>query len=57
MIVGLLESLLTALLLDELTDTPSDKNREEGRQDYNIVTDSPAGWQAVPWSVCHQHSV
>ncbi len=27
-IVGLLESLLTASLLDELTDTPSDKNRE-----------------------------
>jgi SulP family sulfate permease len=26
--VGLLESLLTASIVDELTDTPSDKNRE-----------------------------
>ncbi|WP_033366352.1 SulP family inorganic anion transporter [Mastigocladopsis repens] len=38
-IVGLLESLLTASLLDELTDTPSDKNREaQGQGIANIVT-------------------
>jgi SulP family sulfate permease len=38
-IVGLLESLLTASLLDELTDTPSDKNQEaKGQGIANIVT-------------------
>lgn len=38
-IVGLLESLLTASLLDELTDTPSDKNREaKGQGIANILT-------------------
>jgi SulP family sulfate permease len=38
-VVGLLESLLTAILLDELTDTPSDKNREaKGQGIANIVT-------------------
>jgi SulP family sulfate permease len=37
--VGLLESLLTASLLDELTDTPSDKNREaKGQGIANIIT-------------------
>ena len=30
--VGLLESLLTAQLLDDITDTPSDKDRESGGQ-------------------------
>lgn len=38
-IVGLLESLLTAALVDELTDTPSDKNQEaKGQGIANIVT-------------------
>ncbi|MGB6168345.1 MAG: SulP family inorganic anion transporter [Geitlerinemataceae cyanobacterium] len=38
-IVGLLESLLTASLLDELTDTPSDKNQEaKGQGIANIIT-------------------
>jgi len=38
-IVGLLESLLTASLLDELTDTSSDKNQEaKGQGIANIVT-------------------
>ncbi|MBE9079722.1 SulP family inorganic anion transporter [Romeria aff. gracilis LEGE 07310] len=38
-IVGLLESLLTASLLDELTDTPSNKNREaRGQGIANVVT-------------------
>ncbi len=38
-IVGLLESLLTSSLLDELTDTPSDKNREAtGQGIANIIT-------------------
>jgi SulP family sulfate permease len=38
-IVGLLESLLTASLVDELTDTPSNKNQEaKGQGIANIVT-------------------
>ncbi|MEM9155851.1 MAG: SulP family inorganic anion transporter, partial [Cyanobacteria bacterium P01_F01_bin.33] len=38
-IVGLLESLLTASLVDELTNTPSDKNQEaKGQGIANIVT-------------------
>ena len=38
-IVGLLESLLTASLLDELTDTPSNKNREAIAQGIaNIIS-------------------
>lgn len=37
--VGLLESLLTAAIVDDLTDTPSDKNRECGGQGVaNIVS-------------------
>jgi len=36
--VGLLESLLTAVIVDDLTDTPSDKNREcKGQGAGNIV--------------------
>ncbi|MGQ9873058.1 SulP family inorganic anion transporter [Leptodesmis sp.] len=38
-IVGLLESLLTASLLDELTNTPSDKNQEaKGQGIANIIS-------------------
>jgi SulP family sulfate permease len=38
-IVGLLESLLTAQIVDELTDTPSDKNREaRGQGIANFIT-------------------
>ncbi|MBB6100000.1 SulP family sulfate permease [Deinobacterium chartae] len=38
-LVGLLESLLTAQLLDEMTDTTSDKNRESrGQGIANVVT-------------------
>ena len=37
--VGLLESLLTAQIVDDLTDTPSDKNREtRGQGIANLVT-------------------
>jgi len=37
--VGLLESLMTAQIVDELTDTPSDKNREcVGQGAANLVT-------------------
>lgn len=37
--VGLLESLMTATLIDEITDTPSDKNREmKGQGLANVVT-------------------
>lgn len=38
-IVGLLESLLTATIVDDMTDTESDKNKESRGQGYaNIVT-------------------
>ncbi|QTN32799.1 SulP family inorganic anion transporter [Akkermansiaceae bacterium] len=38
-IVGLLESLLTAQIVDQLTDTPSDKNREaRGQGIANFIT-------------------
>ena len=38
-VVGLLESLMTAQIVDELTDTPSDKNRESvGQGVANIVS-------------------
>ncbi|HYX34553.1 MAG TPA: SulP family inorganic anion transporter [Oligoflexus sp.] len=37
-VVGLLESMMTATIVDELTDTPSDKNREcKGQGISNIV--------------------
>ena len=37
--VGLIESLLTASIVDEMTDTPSDKNKEsQGQGIANIVT-------------------
>ena len=38
-IVGLLESMMTATIVDELTDTPSDKNREcRGQGMANVVS-------------------
>ncbi|OCG49717.1 sodium-independent anion transporter [Gilliamella sp. Choc5-1] len=38
-IVGLLESMMTATIVDDITDTPSDKNREcKGQGIANIVT-------------------
>lgn len=38
-LVGLVESLLTATIVDDLTDTPSDKNREsKGQGLANVVT-------------------
>ncbi len=38
-VVGLLESLMTATIIDDLTDTPSDKNREcKGQGLANIAT-------------------
>ncbi|PKP68382.1 MAG: sodium-independent anion transporter, partial [Alphaproteobacteria bacterium HGW-Alphaproteobacteria-5] len=38
-VVGLLESLMTASIIDDLTDTPSDKNREcVGQGIANVVT-------------------
>lgn len=38
-VVGLLESLMTATIVDDLTDTPSDKNREcKGQGIANVVT-------------------
>jgi sulfate permease, SulP family len=39
MMVGLIESLLTAQIVDDMTDTPSDKNREaQGQGIANVVT-------------------
>ncbi|ELV07417.1 Putative sulfate transporter ybaR [Wohlfahrtiimonas chitiniclastica SH04] len=44
MIVGLLESMMTAAIVDELTDTTSDKNREcKGQGLANIVTGCMGG--------------
>lgn len=38
-VVGLLESLMTATIVDDLTDTPSDKNREcKGQGIANVIT-------------------
>lgn len=38
--VGLLESLMTATIVDEMTETDSDKNREcKGQGIANIITD------------------
>ena len=38
-VVGLLESLMTAQIVDDMTDTPTDKNREcPARAIANIVT-------------------
>ena len=47
-IVGLLESMMTATIVDELTDTPSDKNREcRGQGSLTSYQDSLAVWLAV----------
>ncbi len=46
--VGLLESVLTAAVVDELTDTPSDKNREcAGLGAANIAASLFGGIQAA----------
>lgn len=46
--VGLLESLLTAQIIDEMTDTDSDKNKESrGQGIANIVTGFLAVWRAA----------
>jgi sulfate permease, SulP family len=46
-LVGLLESLLTASIVDDLTDTPSDKNREaQGQGIANIATGFLGGMAA-----------
>ncbi|HHG8515378.1 TPA: SulP family inorganic anion transporter [Legionella pneumophila] len=43
-VVGLLESMMTATIIDDLTDTPSNKNREcKGQGVANIVTGSLGG--------------
>jgi len=43
-VVGLLESLMTATIVDDLTDTPSDKNREcKGQGIANIAAGSLGG--------------
>ncbi len=47
-IVGLLESLLTATIVDDMTDTGSNKNKEaRGQGIANIVTGFLAGWLGV----------
>lgn len=47
--VGLLESLLTANLLDDITDTPSDKDREtRGQGMANIASSLFGGMAAAP---------
>lgn len=47
-VVGMTESLLTASLVDELTETDSDKNREiRGQGIANIITGFFGGWPAA----------
>ncbi len=48
-VVGLLESMMTAAIVDELTDTGSNKNREcVGQGVANIATASLAAWPVAP---------
>ena len=58
-VVGLLESMMTAAIVDEMTDTPSDRNREcKGR---GSPTSAPVCWEAWrvrhDWPVRHQHQI
>lgn len=47
-VVGLLESMMTATIVDDLTDTPSDKNKEcRGQGIANIGAGLMGGWQVV----------
>ena len=47
--VGLLESLMTATIVDDITDTPSDKNREcKGQGIANIAAGLLGAWRAAP---------
>jgi sulfate permease, SulP family len=47
-VVGLLESMMTATIVDDLTDTPSDKNREcVGQGVANIASGFSAAWPAA----------
>ena len=47
-VVGLLESLMTATIVDDLTDTESDRNREcKGQGIANIVAGCSAVWRAA----------
>ena len=48
-VVGLLESLMTATIVDDITDTPSDKNREcKGQGIANIAAGLLGAWRAAP---------
>jgi SulP family sulfate permease len=48
-VVGLLESMMTASIVDDLTDTPSNKNREcVGQGVANIASGFSAAWRAAP---------
>ncbi len=48
-VVGLLESMMTATIVDDLTDTDSDKNREcKGQGIANIGAGLMGGWQVAP---------
>ena len=42
--VGLLESMMTAQIVDDLTDTPSDKQREMGGPGHRQLLWSPDFW-------------
>lgn len=47
-VVGLLESMMTAIIVDDLTDTSSDKNRNaKARVSATSAADSLAAWQAA----------
>ncbi len=46
--VGLLESMMTAQIVDDLTDTPSNKRREmKGQGIANVLTGFSAAWVAA----------
>ena len=48
-VVGLLDSMMTASIVDDLTDTPSDKNREcVGQGLSNIFSGLMGVWRVAP---------
>ncbi|MCV6197540.1 SulP family inorganic anion transporter [Pseudomonas aeruginosa] len=59
-VVGLLESMMTATIVDDLTDTPSDKNREcKGQGVANIASGligGMAGWAMIGQSIINVKS-
>jgi SulP family sulfate permease len=58
-VVGLLESMMTATIVDDMTDTPSDKNRVQGsghRQYLHLLYRGMAGCAMIGQSVINVKS-